>query len=233
MKQLARTFARLRAAHALDDPSLVMLPATEKEARALTAAGWPIDVPRRIFTGRPCTHGHVAPRQVSGYCCVECDRIHAQGYNRRPEIRERVNAKARRAYREKPPTEDKKAAFREYMKAYCQRPDVQETHRRRMRAVVAERGALKLKATPPWLTDDHRAQIEAVYEQAYRLTLETGIKHQVDHIVALKAVDPVTGERNACGLHVPWNLQVLTAHANNSKLNRFDAWWRDRLPNGD
>lgn len=231
MKQLAQTFARLLTAHALDDPSLVMLPDTEKEAKALLASGWPVDVQRRIFTGRPCNHGHVAPRQVSGYCCVECNRIHAQGYNQRPDVKLHNNAKARRAYHEKPPSEETKAAFRKYMKGYCQRPDVKETHRRRMRSIVAERNARKLKATPPWLTDEHRRQIEAFYEEARHLTELTGIEHQVDHIVPLKAVDPVTGERNACGLHVPWNLQVITARENIAKLNRFKAWWRCDLPN--
>jgi hypothetical protein len=225
MKQTGRTFARLLAAHALDDPALVMLPENEQEAKELLASGWPVDVQRRIFTGRPCTHGHVAPRQVSGYCCVQCNRIHAQGYNQRPEVKLRNNAKARSQYREKPPSEESKAIFREYMKGYCQRPHIKDAHRRRMRSVTAERNARKLKATPPWLTDQHRAQIDAIYEEARRITEETGIKHEVDHIVPLKAVNPFTGKRNACGLHVPWNLQILTRQANASKLNRFDGGW--------
>jgi hypothetical protein len=81
------------------------------------------------------------------------------------------------------------------------------------RAQSAKRRASKLKATPSWLT---RAQLEEIadfYEQALLADNLTGVKHHVDHI------EPLQGE-DRCGLHVPWNLQVLTATENISKKNR-------------
>lgn len=78
----------------------------------------------------------------------------------------------------------------------------------------AKRRASKLQATPPWLTAEHWAEIEATYKQAAFLSAETGIKHEVDHI------DPLQGE-TVCGLHVPWNLQVLPRPVNRSKSNKL------------
>lgn len=220
MSPALATFARLLAAHTLDEPSLVMLPANEKEAKSLLASGWPVDVPRRIFTGRPCTHGHVAPRQVAGYCCATCNSQFAREYNRRPEVRIRDNAKARRRYQDRPPTADEKAERRSYLAEYRQRPDAKARHRRRMLSVVAERRA----GVPPWLTDAQRDEIKAIYDEAARLTEATGVPYEVDHIVPLKATCPRTKKRIACGLHLPWNLRPIRRDDNQKKRHWFDDW---------
>lgn len=70
--------------------------------------------------------------------------------------------------------------------------------------------AARRQATPPWLTEFHIAQIEAVYEQARRLSQETGVPHDVDHIV------PLAG-KVVSGLHVPWNLRAIPKVANNRR----------------
>lgn len=73
----------------------------------------------------------------------------------------------------------------------------------------------KLKrATPGWLTKEDWDYMNALYEEARRLTRETGVKHQVDHII------PING-RTVSGLHVPGNLQILTQAENVAKLNRY------------
>ena len=56
---------------------------------------------------------------------------------------------------------------------------------------------------PKWLTNEHWKQINAFYLEASRLTRETGIPHCVDH------KHPLRG-KTVSGLHVPWNLQVMT-----------------------
>ena len=66
----------------------------------------------------------------------------------------------------------------------------------------------KLLATPPWV--DFGA-IEAFYREAVVRGLT------VDHIVPLN-------NKFVCGLHVPWNLQLLTKSENSRKSNSFSVF---------
>lgn len=79
---------------------------------------------------------------------------------------------------------------------------------------AAARRARVANAMPKWLTQDQLLQIEAVYSKARQLTIETGIQHEVDHII------PIAG-KTACGLHVPWNLQILKISENRKKHNKI------------
>lgn len=81
-------------------------------------------------------------------------------------------------------------------------------------ARASQRRASAIQRTPRWLTQSELGEIERVYEQARVATKSTGIQHHVDHIVPLRG-------RLVSGLHVPWNLQVLTAAENTSKGNRL------------
>ena len=84
----------------------------------------------------------------------------------------------------------------------------------KVNAITAKRRSAKLKRTPPWLNDNHLLQIQAFYSEAKQLSDQTGVLHHVDHIVPLQG-------KTVSGLHVPWNLQILTASENSSKHNRY------------
>jgi len=82
-------------------------------------------------------------------------------------------------------------------------------------AQSAKYRAAKRNACPSWLDDGMKKEIEAIYLKANKISIETGVAHEVDHIV------PLCSEV-VCGLHVPWNLQVLSQFDNRSKRNNLE-----------
>jgi len=74
--------------------------------------------------------------------------------------------------------------------------------------------ARKLKATPKWLTKSNIEEIKNIFLDCKIKTENSGIKHHVDHIIPLNS--PIV-----CGLHVPWNLQIITEKQNCSKHNKL------------
>ena len=80
-------------------------------------------------------------------------------------------------------------------------------------AKIARRRARERQACPSWAD---QSAIAAIYAEAARITQETGIPHEVDHIVPL-------GGTTVCGLHVPENLRVIPAGENRRKSNKVLA----------
>lgn len=81
-------------------------------------------------------------------------------------------------------------------------------------AYCAKRRTMKIKATLPWLNKEHFNEISQFYKEAKKLQNLDGIKREVDHIIPLI-------NKDVCGLHVPWNLQILTSYENNKKGNKL------------
>jgi hypothetical protein len=89
----------------------------------------------------------------------------------------------------------------------AEKPHVQAALNAKYRASVK-------RATPSWA--DLKA-IEGLYEEAARMTRETGIEHHVDHFYPLQS-------KVMCGLHVETNLRVIPAKINQAKGNRVRVW---------
>ena len=101
-----------------------------------------------------------------------------------------------------------KEYYRDYNKQY------EQVNKSKRVAIGSKRRAAKLQALPKWLTEAEHEEIKELYEIARMFKLYTGEEYHVDHIV------PLQGE-NVCGLHVPWNLQVIPAKENLSKSNKL------------
>jgi 5-methylcytosine-specific restriction endonuclease McrA len=85
-----------------------------------------------------------------------------------------------------------------------------EKHKAKFIARVAARRAARLQATPKWIEIE---DFKAIYAAAREISVRTGVPHEVDHIWPLRG-------KLAWGLHVPWNLQILTRAANRRKFNK-------------
>jgi hypothetical protein len=88
-------------------------------------------------------------------------------------------------------------------------------HRDRVNYWSATREARKRGATPKWLTKNQISEMKDLYYLAKILN------SHVDHM------EPLLGEF-VCGLHVPWNLQILSASENIQKSNMPYQEWIDK-----
>lgn len=84
-----------------------------------------------------------------------------------------------------------------------------------MNAIDQKRYTSKKLRMPKWLSKTQQLEIQQIYITANKLTNETGIKYHVDHIIPLQG-------KIVSGLHVSWNLQILTQQENCQKSNRYE-----------
>jgi Lhr-like helicase len=89
-----------------------------------------------------------------------------------------------------------------------------ESNKDKILARNAKRRADKIKATPKWLSKEQLLEISFYYWLCNSMSEDNDVKYHVDHIVPLRGKD-------VCGLHVPWNLQILEASDNIRKSNKL------------
>lgn len=117
--------------------------------------------------------------------------------------------------------EKKRDQLSEYgRKKYLENQQAERLRKKTYRAanpfVVAAQSSMyrisRARSVLPCLTKQDLDRIKTKYKEANWMTRHTGIKHHVDHIIPLKG-------KLVSGLHVPWNLRVITASHNLSKGN--------------
>jgi hypothetical protein len=87
--------------------------------------------------------------------------------------------------------------------------------------IARRRISSKRGRTPKWLTEQHKQEIDKLTLTVKELNKAVGYRaYHLDHIIPLN-------HPNVSGLHVPWNLQILTASDNSSKNNKFDGTYNN------
>lgn len=188
------------------------LPKTRTEAMASGA--------KYYFTGEPCKYGHIAPRKTKGACldCLKAEwetgktkrAAYFAAYNKSEAgqaAKQRyyeANKEAVIARAMARPTEDK----RRYQEKWAAENTVYT------RALTKARRRKHRLATPRWLTAAQKVAIRGLYQIAIKMSRTTGIPYVVDHIIPLR-------HDEVCGLHVPWNLRVITREENLLKSNKM------------
>jgi hypothetical protein len=150
------------------------------------------------FTGKPCKRGHVAERYSVNQTCVECTKL------------QQIEAEEKR--RQRRDSDPEFGAHRRAQRALSNRGYVKR-NRSKKNADWAEWFADRLRRTPPWAD---LQMIKKFYEEAAKLTKETGEPWHVDHII------PLRGEI-VSGLHLAENLRVIKGIENLKKGAKFMA----------
>lgn len=142
-------------------------------------------------------------QNTRAYRHQNADRVQAYSDRYRAQNRDKIQAR-KEAYRV-----ENRDRIRQQNKEWRQ------NNRAKVLADRTLRKMRKRRATPPWLTKAQRLEMRRAYETAQVFTDAMGEPYHVDHIVPINS-------SVVCGLHVPWNLQVLRGVENIEKSNRLD-----------
>jgi len=172
--------------------------------------------------GKPCINGVFGMRKTKqeGKCfCPTC-------YNELKNRAKRCSEKKRRAAGVPPRTfrteqQTKNDIYKKWVEENRARVNEQQrkwrqANRERLRPYQSAYNAIRWKRTSIPLARMHFDNILSVYKERDKVTKQTGLEHHVDHIV------PLLG-KNVCGLHVPWNMQILPAKQNRIKSNKWET----------
>jgi len=160
---------------------------TRKEALALGL---------NTFEGNPCKVCGSTEKYTSSYGCKKCtlDKLNNKELMARYRTKEKTNERVKR-WRANNPDKLKAQRLRSY--------------ERHGAANSAKYRAAKRNA----VTEDSDFEIiKKIYEKCKRVSEETGIPHDVDHIVPI----------SKGGLHHQDNLRIITSSENRSKGNRLE-----------
>ena len=156
-----------------------------------------------VTLSRPCQRGHIAPRLISSTQCTECIKVRKAKRDSHPD---RIAYLAEKELRK---SQRRKSAVRPPPWAAFPRT-LEEAWARGQANARTALSRLAPGQMPNWAD---AADIEAIYICAAIKSFQMRAPFDVDHIEPLKG-------RDRSGLHVQYNLQILSRRANLLKGNR-------------
>ena len=159
-------------------------------------------------------------RKTKG-ACLECLKVEwAKGNETRAEYFKQYNQseasqKAKKEYYERNKEQViARAAARPVEQRRLHREKYKAQNPELYKAFTSVRRRRHKNATPKWITPEQKLAMRNLYLKAQELTKIAGERYVVDHIIPLISPD-------VCGLHVPWNLRVITQEENLKKSNKL------------
>jgi len=125
----------------------------------------------------------------------------------------KYNREYKQRYRLENPEKLKKLRLASYHRNIEKYAEYRKKNSGRINSHNAKRRNLQLDRIPKSANLD---AIISIYEEAKNLSRTSGVPHHVDHIVPLQG-------KYVNGLHAEWNLQIITAHENLTKSNKFNV----------
>lgn len=191
---------------------------------------------KHYFTGKPCSRGVVWLRRVNGGHCVcelctlaKCEREGREAPQPRKRLTKAEQLQSKKDwYRKNKESEAERSRVRRIKKGdeiRAKQKEWRDANREHMQqyyqdnkanylAHTAKRRAAQLNATPSWFRELDEFVIAEAYAVADMRSKATGLDWHVDHMVPLQA-------KNACGLHVWNNVQVIPWWVNLFKNNKL------------
>jgi hypothetical protein len=185
-------------------------PKTRKEAKEQGATHY--------YTGEPCSRGHVALRKTKG-SCVDCLKEDWAKDNAKRSLQPKSEASkeaGRKYYKRNREAVIARAATRPDEAKQAYRNAWKDRNPLEVKASTKHRRDKHKQATPKWLSLDQKTEIRKIYIDAMTVSKVTKVPYVVDHIIPLRGQD-------VCGLHVPWNLQIMSREENLKKSNKLLA----------